>query len=269
MNKSSRDLDQRVQTLLDQDEYRDHPLYEALSLLWTQSQDQVERLERITRISDGFQAMARQRELSLAERYNKQLRQLERVTQISDRYQSVMRDQNIELLEASTRDALTGLANRRLLMNRLSEECERVSRAHPSFAIVMLDVDHFKLINDQFGHDAGDKVLIKISRTIEAELREYDLCGRWGGEEFLVFLPNTDLAAAEGVVQRIRHGIRNMQLQITQTPILITVSAGLTVYQKDETASETINRADHALLQAKRDGRDRLVLGIRDAPGAR
>ncbi|MBG7156386.1 biofilm formation regulator diguanylate cyclase SiaD [Pseudomonas aeruginosa] len=217
------------------------------------------RLERIARISDGFQSMAREQNLSLSERYHKQLRRLEKVARISDRYQQMMRDLNLALKEASIRDPLTGLPNRRMLLERLREENERSQRHGQSYVLAMLDVDFFKQVNDTWGHDSGDRVLVEIARAMESELREYDLCGRWGGEEFLLLLPQTRLQDAGPVLERVRDSVRTLAVRVGTEALSVTASVGVTEHRIGETYSQTVNRADAALLDAKRSGRDNCV----------
>ncbi|MBG6481887.1 biofilm formation regulator diguanylate cyclase SiaD [Pseudomonas aeruginosa] len=217
------------------------------------------RLERIARISDGFQSMAREQNLSLSERYHKQLRRLEKVARISDRYQQMMRDLNLALKEASIRDPLTGLPNRRMLLERLREENERSQRHGQSYVLAMLDVDFFKQVNDTWGHDSGDRVLVEIARAMESELREYDLCGRWGGEEFLLLLPQTRLQDAGPVLERVRDSVRTLAVRVGTEALSVTASVGVTEHRIGETYSQTGNRADAALLDAKRSGRDKCV----------
>lgn len=180
MKGNKEDLEAQIPRLLEQTELQQSPLYAPLNELWSAHQDLARRIDRISHISDGFQSMARQREQSLTERLNKQLRQLEKVARISDRYQNMMRDLNEALREASTHDALTGLGNRRLLVDRLKKEAERFIRYQRPFSIAMLDVDHFKSINDRYGHEVGDGALIELARVLDAEIRDSDLCGRWG-----------------------------------------------------------------------------------------
>lgn len=258
MKSDDPDFEQHIKRLLADPSYRDHPLYIALACLWQTHREQLTRLERITSLSDAYQALARSRELSLSERFDKQVRQLEKVVRISDRYQEMMRDLNLALKEASTHDALTGLPNRRLLLDRLKEETERYTRNGHTFVLAMLDVDYFKQVNDRHGHDIGDKVLQAIARTMQAELREYDVCGRWGGEEFLFLLPETDLAAALTVITRVHQGIRDLAVRIGDDAITVTCSIGIAEHRPEESFADTLNRADSALLDAKREGRDRL-----------
>lgn len=250
-------LEQQVSSLLADSQHDGHPLKEALSQLWNAHHDLLERIERIARVSDGYQSLARERELGLSARFEKQLRQLEKVARISDRYQTMMHDLNISLREASTHDALTGIANRRLLSDRLHEEAERAKRYSRPLSIAMLDIDRFKVINDGHGHEVGDSVLTEIVRVMEAELREQDLCGRWGGEEFLILMPESTLETAELAMQRLRASIASWVMRVGNDRLEVTASIGVAQLHADETYSSMINRADAALMRAKRDGRNR------------
>ncbi len=156
-------------------------------------------------------------------------------------------------------DALTGLANRRLLMDRLRQEVDRAECHGQHFVLAMLDVDHFKRFNDKHGHDVGDQILIAVARHMEGALREYDICGRWGGEEFLLILPHTKLANAHTVISRLHDGISQVSILINRKPLSVTVSIGLTEHIPGESYTETLLRADAALLSAKRNGRNCLL----------
>ena len=251
-------LEEMIEKLLADPQHKDHALRDALNLLWESHNDLLVRIERITRVSDGYQSIARERELSLSARFDKQLRQLEKVARISDRYQQMMRDLNIALKEASTHDALTGIGNRRLLTERLRDEADRAKRYERPLSVVMLDIDRFKAINDDFGHEIGDRVLIEIARVMEAEVREQDVCGRWGGEEFLILMPETDVATAAQVMERVRASIGTLAVRVNNDLLSVTVSVGVAALHTDESYSSTINRADVALLSAKRSGRNRV-----------
>ncbi|EWC40252.1 biofilm regulation diguanylate cyclase SiaD [Stutzerimonas stutzeri] len=252
--------EQEVAILLADPQFEGHPLKEALSRLWATHHDLLGRIERITRVSDGYQSIAREREQSLAARFEKQLRQLEKVARISDRYQMMMQDLNASLREASTLDSLTGIANRRLLTERLREESERAKRYARPLAVVMLDIDRFKGINDDYGHDVGDRVLIEVVRVMESEIREHDLCGRWGGEEFLILMPECPAERAKMVMRRLGDSIAALGVRVNDSLLRVTVSMGIAELRPDETYSSTINRADSALLRAKRSGRNRCEL---------
>lgn len=258
MDSDQRHLDDIIEDLLADPRYTGHPLQEALTRLWEQSRDHLTRLERIAHISDGFQRMARDQSASIQQRYDRELRRLEKAVRISDRYQQMMRELNNSLQDASTRDHLTGLANRRMLVEQLKMETQRAERQGHSYTLAMLDVDHFKQVNDLYGHDTGDRVLTEVAAAMQRALREYDLCGRWGGEEFLILLPQTTITESRTVIERVQESVRVHAMPGMETgqAVIITVSIGLTEHRRGESFSETVNRADNALLKAKRAGRD-------------
>jgi diguanylate cyclase (GGDEF)-like protein len=204
--------------------------------------------------------MALSQTQSLLQQYDRQLRRLEKITRISDRYQRNLLELNDRLRQAALKDPLTGLANRRLLMERLREEQERCQRGQAPFSLAMLDVDYFKRINDRHGHDVGDRVLCLLAQTIDEQLRGYDLCARWGGEEFMLLLPGTDIAQARRLSERIMARVRELRLPDLGQHARLTVSVGLAIHRSGEAVDQTIGRADSELLQAKRQGRDRLMV---------
>lgn len=236
----------------------DNPLREPLSQLLGLYQDHQTQLNRLIKISDGFHDITRNRHQTLAQQYDRQVRHLEKLARISDRYQNSLRELSQSLKDASLHDPMTGLGNRRFLMDQLMQETERANRKNTTYSLGILDVDHFKTINDRFGHEAGDITLCTIARAIESALREYDLCGRWGGEEFLIMMPETQPDFALQIAERVCLGIKSIQLKFLD--YCISASVGLTVYRHGESYSETINRADSALLQAKSAGRNRIEI---------
>lgn len=250
------DLVRQAQTLLADPTHHDHPLRAPLAAMLAFNQAHLVQLARLIKISDGYQHITRHRQQTLEHQYERQLRRLEKLARISDRYQNSLRELSESLKDASLHDALTGLGNRRLLMDRLQQETERANRKGTPYVLGILDVDHFKSVNDRFGHEAGDTALCAIARAIEAGLREYDVCGRWGGEEFLIMLPETPLDCALQVAQRVRQGIKNIRFDFTDGHI--SASFGLSVYRPGERFFDTLNRADAALSQAKSAGRDRV-----------
>lgn len=165
----------------------------------------------------------------------------------------------VRLANLAHQDTLTGLANRRLLMDRLRQEVERADRYKQPFVLAMLDVDHFKRFNDQHGHEVGDRILVAVSRHMETSLREYDVCGRWGGEEFLLILPQTTQDEAYKVISRLHQGIPQVSIQTNKKALSVTVSIGIAEYTAGEDFAETLKRADTAMLQAKRSGRNCLL----------
>ncbi|HTW49884.1 MAG TPA: diguanylate cyclase [Acidobacteriaceae bacterium] len=161
----------------------------------------------------------------------------------------------------ATHDALTGLWNRGALLDLLHSEIERALRTNASMGILMLDVDHFKPVNDTFGHLAGDAVLRELGRRIQRATRPYDTTGRYGGEEFLVILPACDREQTLNSAERICAAIAAEPFVADGQEIRLTVSIGATV-APDSASSETeiLSLADLALYQAKSEGRDRAVL---------
>jgi diguanylate cyclase (GGDEF)-like protein len=168
-----------------------------------------------------------------------------------------------QLTELSVRDELTGLYNRRHGQETIHHEITRANRFHRSLSILMIDIDHFKRFNDLYGHPKGDVMLHEFSVLLEASLRDVDYITRWGGEEFLVILPNTDVSGALNVAEKLRHNVRQCtfaKLRIRPRP-QFTVSIGVASFP-DTAKNETdlILYADKALYEAKGTGRDRVVV---------
>lgn len=254
------ELEQRVQDLLADPKNAGHPMAGTLHELWQHMNDHLRRLERVTSLSDSYQSMARERELGLCERMESQLRRISRIVRISDRYQSTLRETNVKLEEASNRDPLTNAPNRRALMDRLRLASAGVSGQQPPFVVAMLDVDHFKAINDLHGHEVGDRVLIELSDLLRADLRPNDICGRWGGEEFLMLLPQTTLQAARGILQAKLDALKERYINTGNgTQVALTMSIGMAEHLSGESVFSTLNRADAALYLAKKQGRDQIA----------
>jgi len=253
-------VEQDVTQLLDRPEFEGHPLRQALAGLWDQYQHHLHQLEKLTAISDGFQSVLLEQNQSLEERYARQLRQLRKIVRISDHYQEMLREVNLTLKLASTRDPLTNLANRRLMMERLSAEVASAERLGRPLSLILIDIDHFKEVNDSLGHDAGDRVLMEISRALARELRAYDVCARWGGEEFLILLPETPGIGALRVSERLCRHVSGIEFMGLPPDVRVTVSIGVAEYQMGSSVSEVVKRADAALYEAKRAGRNTAIL---------
>lgn len=164
-----------------------------------------------------------------------------------------------KLITMATRDFLTGLINRREMYRRMEEELQRARRNGTPFSVFMLDLDHFKKVNDVHGHSTGDLVLQSVAAEMQQAVRLYDLCGRYGGEEFLVALPDTDLAAAAATAERLRLAIANRIIALAGGATLqITASIGVASLEQSETIDQLISRADDAMYLAKQQGRNRV-----------
>jgi len=163
--------------------------------------------------------------------------------------------------EQARTDSLTGIANRRAFMDWARTEMARYERTQAPVSVLMLDIDHFKSVNDRFGHDAGDSLLSEFSRRVEAELRAYDQFARLGGEEFVVVLPNCNLADGEAMATRLRKSICEAPFTAGGSPIAMTVSIGVTrVHVGEKQIDDALKRADAALYAAKDKGRNRVEI---------
>lgn len=176
--------------------------------------------------------------------------------------QDDLKEQNRMLELLSNTDPLTQLANRRFLMTSLEAEFKRSERSHSSLSLVMADIDHFKKINDTYGHQQGDHVLQVVASLIRKALREYDLAARFGGEEFALIFPDTDLKSAYLVAARVRQMIAEYSFENTMQNLKMTISLGVAAcpHNKIKDINDLIRFADDALYAAKREGRNRVVV---------
>jgi len=198
-------------------------------------EDQRRLLEQLEVRTQSFEAIVAERTAELS-RVNRQLQaQLE---------------ENRRLAES---DSLTGVANRYRLEKILSRECQRAGRFRQALSLIAMDIDDFKLINDRHGHQGGDRVLVEVAQTLQGCLRDTDLLARWGGDEFMLVLPDSPLAAAMNLAQRMRE-------RLLQRPPLglssLTISFGVVERHADEPMAELMGRADQALYRAKGAGKN-------------
>jgi len=169
--------------------------------------------------------------------------------------------QRIQLERHALTDALTGLLNRRAAESRLHEELARARRHNEGFAVALVDIDHFKRVNDRYGHAVGDQVLKVVARRLEAGLREDDWLARWGGEEFLLFLRNADQQEAAYVMQRLMGHVKAQPIATEAGNVALTLSAGIGLPARDDTDYHAaVELADSCLYQAKSNGRDRVEI---------
>ncbi|AWL06892.1 diguanylate cyclase [Massilia oculi] len=168
--------------------------------------------------------------------------------------------------ELAIRDELTGIHNRRFLLDLVDKEKERADRNGGEFCLCLFDIDFFKRINDTYGHAAGDTVLRAFSRTVQDQLRALDAFGRYGGEEFLLMLPETPAASAIALAERVRGAVEGLRCLDGERTITLTVSAGVAEYRLGEKVAQTIVRADQALYLAKSGGRNRVLCHGDDGP---
>lgn len=160
-------------------------------------------------------------------------------------------------------DPLTNLYNVRHLRSCLELEMERTRRTGHSTAIIMVDLDHFKKVNDNYGHEVGNKALLSTAEILQTSTRQLDICCRYGGEEFTVILPSTDLLTAVQVAERIREVIEQTPLLVDGEDIVLTASLGVDIfsYAQSDGVEQFIQRADNFLYQAKKNGRNQVCHG--------
>ncbi|MBA5606928.1 sensor domain-containing diguanylate cyclase [Duganella sp. FT3S] len=158
-------------------------------------------------------------------------------------------------------DALTGLSNRLSFMPMLENEIERARRNGRAFAVATLDIDHFKRINDTYGHQVGDKVLVAVAGRLRAALRTVDMVARMGGEEFAICFPDTPAGEALLAMERLRTGVGQLRVAAGGQQVTVTISGGMAVWRPDQPCGvdQLLDRADQCLYRAKREGRDRIV----------
>jgi diguanylate cyclase (GGDEF)-like protein len=170
----------------------------------------------------------------------------------------VQRSQTLRSL--MVRDSLTGLLKHTIVKERLEVETARAQRQGIPMAFAMIDIDHFKLVNDMYGHATGDRVIKSLARLLQQRLRKSDIIGRYGGEEFALILPNTDSMAASKVLDELRDGFARIRQQSNGAMFYTTFSCGVAEFPSCDNAARLIDAADRALYAAKHAGRNRVVI---------
>ena len=191
------------------------------------------------------------------------------IAQLSKQIATTITRANVysEILQHATLDALTGFYNRSQLEERIKQEVANAKRRHAPLCGIMTDIDYFKKVNDTYGHATGDLVLKTIAKVIRGQLREYDIAGRYGGEEFSLLLPFTNINEAQMVAERLRRTIENTVIDISKVNnendvknIQITLSLGVYQIKESDSDDDLMKKADKALYQAKNTGRNRVVI---------
>jgi diguanylate cyclase (GGDEF)-like protein len=182
-----------------------------------------------------------------------------RLQQKRDMLRNVVAARTAELTRQATTDSMTGIANRRHFMERGNDEIERARRYHLPLTLLLLDIDHFKQINDRFGHPAGDKLLQVVAQACQSNARNVDLPGRLGGEEFALLMPETSAIAARLAAERLRRAIADIPPALSGVPHQVTASFGIAALNAhDHSMDDLVARADAALYRAKNGGRNRV-----------
>jgi two-component system cell cycle response regulator len=178
--------------------------------------------------------------------------------------QSSLRETRDALAHQATHDPLTGILNRRAILDRLGAELSRAQRENGMLSVGMCDIDHFKRINDTLGHQAGDEVLVAFTRCLQAQMREYDSFGRYGGEEFLVIAAGAPGGTEEGLYERLCARVAEIEVMTKSGPVSLTVSIGVARGTGQSTADALLVASDEALFQAKTKGRNRVAYAVPD-----
>lgn len=178
--------------------------------------------------------------------------------------EDIVEERTGALVKMASVDSLTGIYNRRKFSEILEYEAQRSKRYHQPLALLMIDIDHFKHVNDTYGHQAGDEALIRIADIFKTWLRKSDVYARWGGEEFIVLLTQTNLSEARLVAEKLRQHIAEITVK---DKLPVTASFGVSLFDENEDTLLLVKRADDALYQSKNDGRNRVsVLESTDKP---
>nr|WP_275444183.1 GGDEF domain-containing protein [Pseudoalteromonas sp. MM17-2] len=182
--------------------------------------------------------------------------QVEALEQQVAQYETKLERQRL----VSLQDGLTKLPNRIAFDERMDLELKHFKRHQTPLCLVVIDVDHFKSINDNYGHSAGDKTLQVLATAMKKSIRSTDFIARFGGEEFVMLMPNVSINNVVRPLEKLRHTIRSIPFKFKNEQVQITVSIGVTQINADDTALSAFDRADKALYEAKNAGRDRLIL---------
>lgn len=214
------------------------------------------RLDQIMEVMDQQHSGEQQRESILSEQLDSLVSQIKNMEK-----DSALAEQRIdEQRQKALRDILTQLPNREAYQIRLEQEFERWQRYHRPLTMAICDIDHFKRVNDNYGHLAGDKVLRIIAKTLSTRLRKTDFIARFGGEEFVLLLPETTAEQALTVVEGIREAIATCPFHFKEQPVSLTVSFGIAAFNEGDQAEQVFARADKALYRAKEQGRNQCIL---------
>jgi diguanylate cyclase (GGDEF)-like protein len=197
---------------------------------------------------------------TLYEQLKRTIHHVEAVEHENSRLKTQLVEMNRSLDLASRIDPMTGLANRRDVMEKIEQEHSRAFRHQRTFSLILVDVDDFKQINEKYGVNVGDDVLVEIACVLRECVRSEDICSRWGGEEFLFLLPETAIEGALSVTQKINTTVAMTEFKVNRPGIRTSVSLGVCNYQPGQSVIDCINRVEHALLQAKQRGKNQYVV---------
>jgi diguanylate cyclase (GGDEF)-like protein len=200
--------------------------------------------------------------IAMVEERNRAMAEIERLLDEKQHLIEQLSTVNAQLSLMANTDPLTGICNRRRTIEVLSSEISRYQRYGSKVSVLLFDIDNFKLFNDTHGHQVGDNVLKHVSSLVSRHIRSADTFGRYGGEEFVIVLPETDLESGTIVAQKLRNLIRHAPLETRRHDLRVTASFGVTECLEVDTVETVLKRVDHAMYEAKAQGRDRVMMAI-------
>lgn len=216
-----------------------------------------QRVDAIRNHMDEFQTQEQQLLKAAEEKMEQLVQRLNEVEEETDHLRQKVSEHSLQALN----DTLTGVPNRHAYEERLQQEFARWKRYHQPLSIMVVDIDKFKHINDNFGHRAGDKALKIIAGQLQKMTRETDMIARYGGDEFVLLLPETDTKGAMAIAEKLRDGVERCAFHFRDKKVTITVSCGISEYRKDDTPEDAFERADQALYKSKHKGRNQFTSG--------
>jgi diguanylate cyclase (GGDEF)-like protein len=220
----------------------------------------VERFEKVISDIHNSDNLLLEEFTHLSECYKKLLLQANKLGAENEQLKTELVNMVRSLDLASRIDGMTGLANRRDIMEKIDREATRSQRHQRPFTILLVNVDDFKKINDLHGYNTGDDVLVEIARVLRSCVRNEDICARWGGEEFLILLPETGTESSLPVARKVLESMSMTVFKANRPGIRITVSIGICEHNPSQTVQESIARVHQALLHAKMGGKNRYVI---------
>ena len=222
-----------------------------------QSADTDERYAHLTECYAGHPLLDEL--LALHKQHLRLERRLNKITRIGDLMQAQIMELNCELNKRANTDPLTGLYNRDGLYPQMKELAQRLKAEQSGFGILLLDLDYFKEVNDQYGHLKGDQLLVSVANILQSICSTQDVCARWGGEEFLILLPDCHAKSLISMAESIMRAIRSIRLP-GELDRYLTASIGAYYCQQIEVIDESIRKADLAMYKAKSQGRNQLIV---------
>ena len=221
-----------------------------------QETDDIDEIKKLKSIILKTTIIVRDKTIQIKEKLNRADEMLKKAKEKMKKLEEEMK----KAKEKALYDGLTGIYNRAVFNDRIVKEIEKAKREKRPLSFLILDIDHFKKINDTYGHQTGDMVLKILAGQIKKVMRDFDFFARYGGEEFVIILPDTDIETAKKIAERIRKKIENTKFLYKKERIVVTISIGLTHLKENDTKKTLIERADQALYEAKNLGRNKVVV---------